>query len=195
MPRIDLPSPTLRSISEPWSAFTFQTGPKQYLPLPPQEGRGPGFFLTLHSRRTRRQLSKIAPDRLSQLLWHSCKVERAMPPSSGVRWQHRTMPSAGGLHCIEVVIISGAIVTIYDPIGHSLQALEVKETELSELLRETSSLVEIGSGTVIWFAADFDLMLAKYEHGESLVWRDAGCLCATMCLVAEALELGCCPIG
>jgi SagB-type dehydrogenase family enzyme len=195
MPRIDLPSPTLRAIPEPWSSFTFQAGSKQYLPLPSDGQRDPGFFSTLHSRRTRRNLGELTRDRLSQLLWHSCKVKWAMPASFGIRCQHRSVPSAGGLHCIDVVIISGTAATVYDPIGHSLQALDVEGAALSKLLQETVSVIGIGSGTVIWFVADFDLMLSKYENGESLVWRDAGCLCATMCLVAEALQLGCCPIG
>lgn len=195
MPHIELPSPSLRTSTEPWCAFTFQTGSKHYLPIPPPEEPDPGFFFTLHSRHTRRRLGALTPGRLSRLLWHSCKVKRAMPPSSGIRWQHRTAPSAGGLHCIEVLVIDGGLVRIYEPIGHSVQMLEINGAAFSELLRAATSIVDLSSGTLIWFAADFDLMMSKYEHGESLVWRDAGSLCATMCLVAEALELGCRPIG
>ena len=36
---------------------------------------------------------------------------------------------------------------------------------------------------------------AKYEHHETLVWRDAGVVLGYMSLVAEALGLSFCPLG
>jgi hypothetical protein len=36
---------------------------------------------------------------------------------------------------------------------------------------------------------------AKYEHFESLVWRDAGVVLGYMSIVAEALGLNFCPLG
>ena len=36
---------------------------------------------------------------------------------------------------------------------------------------------------------------AKYQHGESLIWRDAGILLAVMALIAEALDYSFCPLG
>jgi hypothetical protein len=36
---------------------------------------------------------------------------------------------------------------------------------------------------------------AKYSYSESLLWRDAGCLIATLGLCAEWLDLGFCALG
>ena len=196
MSRIDLPSPVPRAVPESWSPFQLATVSKRYLPIPSNSTPiDPTFFSTLSSRQTRRNLGELTFDDLSQLLWHSFKVNRALPPSSAVRWQHRPVASAGGLHCIGVLIVSDAAVDVYDPVGHALEALQVEREALQGLLREMDSMIEVGHATLLWFAADYDLMNSKYEHSESLVWRDAGALLATICLVAEALKLGCCPIG
>ena len=61
--------------------------------------------------------------------------------------------------------------------------------------REVSAVLEPQDGTVLLFVADFALSAAFYESGESLVWRDAGALLATLALTSEALHLNCCPLG
>jgi len=48
---------------------------------------------------------------------------------------------------------------------------------------------------MLWFAAQFDRTLSRYNNGESLVWRDSGALAATIALVAECLHLSSCAIG
>ena len=51
------------------------------------------------------------------------------------------------------------------------------------------------SGSIIWFVARSNITRARYTNPESVIWRDAGALLATICLAATALNLVACPIG
>jgi hypothetical protein len=81
------------------------------------------------------------------------------------------------------------------PIVHALRTLAVRAEALSALRSSVLDLFPVGEGTILWHAAQPGRTFARYEHGESLVWRDAGALVAMTALVAEGLGLNCCPIG
>lgn len=49
--------------------------------------------------------------------------------------------------------------------------------------------------TRLLLVAELGKTAAKYQHGESLIWRDAGALLAVMAVVAEALDCVLCPLG
>lgn len=57
------------------------------------------------------------------------------------------------------------------------------------------SMVPAPEATKTLLVAEPGKTQAKYFNHESLVWRDAGALLATMGFVAEALNLNYCPIG
>ncbi len=58
-----------------------------------------------------------------------------------------------------------------------------------------AEILETAQGTTIQFAVDATLVRACYENPELLIWRDAGALAATICLVAAALDLTATPVG
>jgi len=196
MTRIDLLSPVPRPRPRELAAFEYRTTEKHYLSVPDPPLSDPGFFATVHARQTRREFGAISRRGLSALLWHSAKVW-STKSVGGARWQHRSSPSAGGIHCVDILVVDNRreSLMLYDPIGHSLQHVELGVETPNTLLSELATMVRVGQATILWFAADFDLMLGSYANGESLVWRDVGALISTICFVVEAMGLGCCPIG
>ena len=63
---------------------------------------------------------------------------------------------------------------MYDPLSHALR--EVAPVNGHELERFVEAVVEVidpGQGTIIWWIANWAKVCARYEGGESLVWRNA----------------------
>ena len=151
----------------------------------------------------RRSSSDLAPLNLSQLgdfLWHCCKPRDLQIDPVGRVWQSRPTPSAGGTHSIDLFLLNvpqhQEAVHIYDPLGHTLNEMEVGGTGLGEQLRALAMEVkEEPEATVIWYVAQVAILDSYYKNAESLLWRDAGALLATHHLVAAAMELRCCAIG
>jgi len=198
MNRVDLASPILRPVDLPYSEFAYAIERRQYLAVPEPL---PAVLLTqvLASRRSRRTFQRVTPKDLNSLLWHSA---RAIEVSSAnlPRWQHRPAPSAGGKHPLDLLIFrdeaGSRVAEIYEPATHALDCLKLPSVGLlHHFLNDLNKVLQIKDGTIIWFAAQFDRTLSKYENGESLVWRDCGALIATISLVAESLGLKCCAVG
>lgn len=152
------------------------------------------FFDVLDARRSTTGAT-LTTDRLSSLLWHSMRLRERRPGRFSIGWESRSAPSAGGLHPIRLLVlpVDGADGGIYDDHRHALApvagaALELNRASIDEILG-------IGQGTTIQFAADAALVNACYENPASLIWRDAGVLTMTICLVATALGLAATPIG
>ena len=108
------------------------------------------------------------------------------------------MPSAGGCHCIETVIVAAPgqdpEISLYDSTSHGL--IEIDGTgRLSSVRNEVSQVVSPGEGTITLFAADQEKIGSLYENGESLLWRDAGVLIGGLSIVAEALKINSCALG
>lgn len=197
MTHIELASPVPRTEPYPCRPFSYRTGPKQYLRIPDFPLSDPGFFATITSRRTRREFSEPPHDRFAEFLWYSAKVWSASIERNSNRWQHRTSPSSGGIHCVDLLILEHDqdSVMLYEPVAHAIQELSVDRQIVRRFMQEVEKAGDLDGARIIWFAADFELMLSRYENGESLVWRDVGALVSTMCFVAEALQFACCPIG
>jgi len=200
MNHIRLASPTLRFPRVPLDRFVLPTVGVEYLPIP-ENADLRGFLDVLHARESRREFVRAPEDRdVSDLLWHAFKTKQRRRNDDGYRWEHRPAPSAGGLHPISVLVMNRPpqrdAVFLYDPIAHALGRIEpVNRDVVLSFFSAVNSVLPVGEAAIVWFVADFRLTLSKYENGESLVWRDAGALGATVELVAEALELSSCAIG
>jgi SagB-type dehydrogenase family enzyme len=198
MKRIDLTSPIPRESTLPYSEFKYQIKEKVYLSEP--NVLIDSFVIdVLTSRRSRRTFKTVSAEKLNALLWHSARVICLTPPVAS-RWQHRSYPSAGGLHPIDLLVFIGREgsenVLLYDPLAHGLSKVVINEgAYFTQLLDLTNQVVPLEEATIIWLGAQFERTLSKYENGESLVWRDAGALIATISLVAESLGLNCCALG
>jgi hypothetical protein len=73
-------------------------------------------------------------------------------------------------------------------VGIGAAALDANRESVRNILGDVG-------GTTIQMAADQALLEGCYENSSSLMWRDAGALTATICLVATALGLVATAIG
>lgn len=166
----------------------------EYLPRPSlAEERG--FFSVLEARHSRRDFAPIARSDLATLFWYSAKIKGEFATSTG-HWQHRTPPSAGGCHPIDLWVVERSRIQWYDPVGHALCEIQLTHPGTADaLFREVDAVVPVGDGTVIWLVARPERTTQAYINAESLIWRDAGVLLATLIYSAEALGLSICPVG
>jgi SagB-type dehydrogenase family enzyme len=103
-------------------------------------------------------------------------------------------------HPIDILVFNGQdrprSVHLYQPEPHALAKLtDLDTSSMEKLCVAVDEVLAPEQAMMLWFGAQFERTLSKYENGESLVWRDAGALLATLSLVAECLSLNCCAIG
>lgn len=199
MKRIDLASPVPRELELPYCEFQYKIEKEIFLPEPDIMIDAP-FLDVLTTRYSRRVFETVPTEKLNLLLWHSARAVTVAPPNYYSRWQHRPSPSAGGRHPIDLIIAGeqrdAQNVFLYDPIAHGIYNLAITDkSSWNNLINLINQVIPLEKATVILFGAQFDRTLSTYENGESLVWRDAGALMATISLVAESLELNCCALG
>ena len=174
----------------------YKTTAKFYLPHPDVRIKT-SFFKVLEARASRRSFAHVSDDKLAAFLWYSAKALTMSQGPQDIFCQHRFVPSAGGLHPIDLIVIDvhERSASVYDPIAHALCKLDVTEEKVATFLAYSQEVLCPGSGTIIWFAARPEKVSAKYTNELSLIWRDAGALIASMYLIAEALSLNCCALG
>jgi SagB-type dehydrogenase family enzyme len=118
--------------------------------------------------------------------------------SHGIIRESRSAPSAGGIHEIDTYLVSPdtQVVERYDSLCHALDKLVVAdETCIDRFLNDVRAASPAARGTVMAFIADTESIGGVYANSASLLWRDAGCVLATMHLCAEALGLAFLPLG
>ena len=191
-----LADPRPRTKPKPALNSGFKTTDKFYLPYPEVRASKP-FFRVLTARASRRQFAHVSDDKLAAFLWYSAKALTMSQGPHDIFCQHRFVPSAGGLHPIDLIVIDAQekSASVYDPNAHALCRLDTTEEQVTHFLAYSEQVLCSGSGILIWFAARPDKVKAKYTHELSLIWRDAGALLASMYLIAEALKLNCCALG
>ncbi len=195
-----LGEPVLRKDELPYVPFDFPITASHFLPAP-HEVAEVGCLDVLHRRRTRREFKPLDESQLSALLWFSAKTLYSSVEPSGFLWSHRPAPSGGGRHPIHLLVLSANAgsfeVSLYEPQAHLLLTLDTKhcDSDTQIFLAGIEAIVEPQEGAILWFVADYLRTLSRYEHGESLVWRDAGALLGLISVAAEALQLNCCAYG
>lgn len=153
------------------------------------------FREVLDSRSSCRDLLPIPTKLLGALLWHSARTRETR---SGDAWQRRAAPSAGGIHPIQLLAVEPGRdeVLLYDPLRHAMSPLaDVETVEVAAVRAVFHEVLPEAKGTFLVLAADHERTRAGYTNPESLVWRDAGCVLATLQLVACWLGIGSCPLG
>jgi SagB-type dehydrogenase family enzyme len=198
MTHIDLPSPIPRDTPVPYTEFSYPVTDREYLAIPESPNES-SFWDVLASRRSRRAVGPLGETQLAHLLWYSAKTRAARREQDGFLWQSRPSPSGGGRHPVDLIVVHAergkAIVRLYDPIAHALCTLSVDQHRAFSFYGQAKAIITAEDGVLLWFVAQFGRTLERYVDGESLVWRDAGALLATVYLVCEALGLACCAIG
>jgi hypothetical protein len=105
--------------------------------------------------------------------------------------------SAGALHPVSVVIISGRKCRAfrYNSVAHRLELLKANEQPLRDLQRQAGAVLPKASGTLLVLLAEKRRTEQWYTDADSLIWRDAGALLQTIALTATAFRQAFCPIG
>lgn len=194
-----LAEPRPRKEELPFEAYRFPVKCRRLLSVP-QNVASRSCLGLLHERSSHRTFGPLSDEQLSTLLWFAAKTLRTRRQPSGFPWQHRPSPSSGGRHPIYILLLTPgsdpAALSLYEPEGHALLDLDTNQvTSQSAFIQGLESIFPPQSGTVFWFAADFLRIASRYESCESLIWRDAGALLATIYVAAEALALHCCAYG
>ena len=194
--RVASPKPRKRWLKI--NPFVYPTVKPTYLKRP-QSLPAAKFTNVLLNRRSRRQFRPLSEGTLSTLLWLAAKTRETTVYRSEIIHQHRSAPASGGVHAIDIIVIRRLpvrwAVFLYDPGAHALVRLAIRRSCLAAMLREVRAIVPIGNATVLWMVGDLGRLRARYLNERSLIWRDAGTLLATLCLVSEALRLAACPHG
>ena len=194
-----LKTPKPRARELPYHEFDFPIVTVHRLPTP-TEFSDIGFLDTMTNRRSERKFGRPLEDaELSSLLWLSCRTIMSHREPSRFSWEHRVTPSAGGRHPIHLLVLRRrarrTLFELYIPQDHSLARLSCSDIPLQQLLKQCDQLMNIRHATVIFFAAEIARTSSKYLNPESLIWRDAGALVATLNLAATALRLPSCALG
>ena len=186
-----------RSQPRRWSPHKFGVVGVEDLPRGVHNPEAP--FLQVLNARVSRFGGSLAPGDLSSALWHSMLLRERRPIGRfGLPWESRSAPSAGGLHPIHLLCLpigENGPVALYDPDRHRHLLLTGGAAAYAENAASVLELTGATAGTTLQFAADHSKIDACYENADSLLWRDAGALAATVCLVAAALELAAVPLG
>lgn len=157
-------------------------------------------FLDVLESRNSKVGGRISWSGVSELLWYACRTrQHGGLGRSGIEIEHRVMPSAGGLHSVAVVcqmISSEDAPRLYLPGRHAFAILDAAHADAGETnQRDVVEMTGATSGCTLRLIADFQKVGAAYHNPESLIWCDAGAIIATLCLVAEWLNLDCVPLG
>jgi hypothetical protein len=164
---------------------------------PPPAAHDHDFLGVLEARR-----SSVGGDvgwsDIEALLWHSARtISSGGVGRAGIEIERRAAPSAGGLHCIQVVCqmcAEDGSPRLYLA-RHGFAVLHHRAGSAARNLAEVARLLPRVAGCTLRLVADMDKAAAAYSNPESLVWRDSGALVATMGLVAECLGLSANVLG
>lgn len=149
------------------------------------------FFAILANRRSRVGVDIPEPMLAATLKLVTMLRKRQTDGRFG-NWESRTVPSAGGLHAIRILAlpISGpANGGIYDARAHGLRKPDDIDAVLAANRTDVAALCGAAAGVTLQLVCDSEAYGSCYDHPASLIWRDAGAICATAAFVAEALSL------
>ncbi|MEV7682176.1 SagB family peptide dehydrogenase [Streptomyces sp. NPDC088341] len=141
---------------------------------------------------------------IGAFLDRTARVRGYLPPRA-YEQTHRSAPSGGGRHSLEVYLLAREVEGLaggayhYDPFTHTLHRLSAWTDELTVLQRRTvidAAAMAEAPPAGIYLASCSGRTTWKYEGMSlSLVYRDTGCLMQTMCLTATDLGLASCLTG
>jgi hypothetical protein len=136
---------------------------------------------------------------VAELLWHCVGYKGyAETGRAGLPIGWSACPTSGGLQSIRIVCLSDdkSEPKLYDPVKHAFAILTVDPHAAHQENGEAvKSVTGTHRGCTLRLVGDWSKLLAAYEHPETLLYRDAGCMLAVICLCAEWLGLSACPLG
>lgn len=193
---INLSSPKVRAQPGHYQPFTWPDGTFHALPEI-EDADDKGILNLLDHRRTRRTFNALSVDQLGQLLWRSTRTQAIAESDYGFDLELRPTPSAGAIHPIHILAHLPGTPNWrrYDSRRHGLVELPESVESFAGLAEQCQQTLPSEQATRLLLVAEPGKTAAKYRHGESLIWRDAGVLLAIMAVIAEALDYAFCPLG
>ncbi|KPY55906.1 hypothetical protein [Pseudomonas syringae] len=156
-----------------------------------------GLLHLLERRRSKRSFNALSKTELSELLWRCARTQAVADSEYGFELERRPALSAGAIHPIHILVDHHATGSWqrYDSRRHGLHDIPGSSELFAKMNQQCEATLAIGEGTRLLLVAEPGKTFAKYQQGESLIWRDAGVLLAIMAMVAEALGCAFCPLG
>jgi SagB-type dehydrogenase family enzyme len=193
MAYIELKSPLKREKGIIYEEYKFKFLDKLFLPLPRKINVN--LLSVLNDRKTERNFNKIDIEDLSTLLWYSSKTISAKKYRNSIVWEHKYVPSAGGLHPVHTFVYYNNKFFIYENFAHAICTIKINPIKLNQLINKINAIIPIHGATILIYGADYGKSNKYYKHFESLIWRDSGCILMMNYLIASALGIGCCGLG
>lgn len=155
--------------------------------------------LAMLARRSVREMG-TAPLRSVLALVGWVTVARAVRVADPLGRTRRVAPSAGALHPVEVIVVTGGrrapVLLRVDPISARVHVLSERRTgRASRFLARLPDLLPRARGTALVLLADHARTDAVYRRPDSLLWRDAGALLASLQFAASSIGLVTCLTG
>lgn len=192
---IAVSEPVPRSQPRRYEAIVWASGSKTL--LRPKECLNVDLGAVFEKRQSRREfLHDPSDDDLGDLLWLIGRCRSSRPSLFGPDQESRPYPSAGAMHPIHILVArAGNDWYRYEPVDHSLVELPGTASSAQAARDAAEKLLVLGRGLLVALVCEPGRTGAKYEHPESLVWRDAGVVLGYLSIVAEALGMPLCPLG
>jgi hypothetical protein len=156
------------------------------------------FVDIILNRRTKRECEPIDLHEVLSLIQFALSSRQI---GTGVQnGRIRKVPiSAGALHPVEVLVVSGPMVSepiLYCDSDDTFGTVPFHSPELAKI--ELQALLEIvpqAVGHCLLLVANQRHVKQAYEQSSSLLWRDAGALLQTISLLATAMNCAFIPLG
>lgn len=197
----DLGEPRPRSISGPYTAIAWpQCDDRIVFVEPIADSFDALSAASCFGRRTCRTFLTMDRgewvERLGAMLALVGRVQDIGHDELGFHLTRRGAPSAGAIHPIHIVLNLPyeQIWRRYCPMSHSLISLRSQLTP-TEVRTSARELLDAPRAALVQFIAEPGMTASKYDDGQSLVWRDAGALQASICFAAQVVGLGVCLLG
>lgn len=155
-----------------------------------------GVVEILEGRQSEICASRASGVALLDLLHLLSLSRRSGKDAAGREWQSRYYPAAGGTHCIEPLLY------VHDAEDHptgwfcqigprSTDVRAIHPPEADQLVALSISALRLNSApsAIIFAVADPEILLARYPHGSTLMWRDAGAFLAMAHLCGSLLGM------
>jgi SagB-type dehydrogenase family enzyme len=129
----------------------------------------------------------VSIEDLSQILWAAQGLTKG---------RQRTVPSAGGLYPMELIVATKEGVFQYVPDGHRIEEIIKKDVrvELSAAALNQGFIKD--APVVLVITAVFERVTSKYgERGERYAHQESGHVAQNVCLACTALGLGTLVVG
>lgn len=162
------------------------------------ESEGKDFLEVILNRESTRKFTKFEQLDIEKLLHYCCQIKSIEFDETGFLLTKRPTPSAGSRHPVDLLIsMPNKIRTLdyYNPIDHTLGELQIEKNKLDNFFKVINENLAIQNACIIWFSIQPHKTASKYDHPESLYWRDTGVLIYALQLVANYLGFKSCPLG